>query len=103
MKPLLEINVGLSTPKGQRVKVKTVRAIMKINGFLGGKSRVYASISEDGPEKCLAWAGKPAANWQGKLKSLAKTFGQDCISFRLSGFAGPRPYSSFNPSLFKTT
>lgn len=69
-------------------------------GFVVLSYRLVESVSNDGPETCLAVKAECPEGWQTHLASLAEKWGQDCIA--IAGFIGPAPYDTFCAEYWKT-
>lgn len=95
---LIELNIGLSSKAlGQLNYIEVINSLTG-RGFELINYRVVESVSKDGPEKCLAWKGKPPIDWQNQLASLSDKYGQDCIG--IAGFIGHDPYDTFCADLW---
>lgn len=94
----LEINIGLNSKEFGVIHHETALNKLRIQGFQIIAYRLQESTCDDGDETCLAARVGLPEDWQGGLASLADKLGQDCIA--IAGFAGARPYASFDASLW---
>ena len=94
----LEINIGLSSKELGVIHPETALNELRIQGFEILTYRLQDSTCDDGAETCLAVRVGLPDDWQTGLAFLADKLGQDCIAF--AGFAGARPYASFDGLLW---
>lgn len=95
---IIELNIGLTSKAlGQLNYIEVLNALTG-RGFECIKYRLVESVSQDGPETCLAYKGKAPADWQDQLASLSDNYGQDCIA--IAGFIGQSPYDAFCADLW---
>ena len=93
---IIELNIGLTSKTLGKLNPNEVLNALTGRGFTILRYRLAESISQDGPEKCLAVKCEVPSDWQSELSDLADHFGQNCIA--IVGFIGHAPYDTFIPS-----
>lgn len=107
----IRINIGLSSKKLGDIPFIEAVTVLRTLGFERTHTRIAQSQSEDGPEAVLVYSGRHVSSVAEVLSNLhaaAVRLGQDCIAVRLTtpsfcaldALVGPRPYDSFNSTLF---